>query len=69
MLDKWRIDWHLAGSLRTLGERGSIEVRVGELEVSVRDEDGRLVARSAGREHPVMVVDDEIFVLLSDAPR
>lgn len=69
MLDEWRTDWYLAGTLAALGEGRSLDVRLGDLAVTIADLEGRIVARAAGRELPVMVVDEEIFVLLGDAPR
>lgn len=69
MLDEWRTDWYLAGTLAALVDGGRLEVRVGGLSVSVVDEEGRIVARAGERELAVMMVDDEIFVLLGDERR
>ena len=65
--DEWRTNWHLAGRVDALGEQG-IDVTVAGITLHIRESESGLAAASGGRPYPVMVVDDEIFVLLGDAP-
>lgn len=66
--DEWRTNWHLVGHVDQLGERDSLEVTVAGLSLQVTSEASGLIARGDGRQYPIMVVDDEIFVLLGDGP-
>lgn len=64
--DEWRTNWHLAGHLDQLTDGKPLEVTVAGTSMSVTEGASGLVARAGDRRYPVMVVDDEIFVLLSD---
>ena len=66
--DEWRTNWHLAGHVDKLGEEGAFEVTVAGASLRITSEASGLSARGGGRQYPVMVVDDEIFVLLGDVP-
>ena len=66
--DDWRTDWHLAAHLDQLTASDALEVTVAGISLQIRYEESTLTARSDGRVYPLMVVDDEIFVLLGDGP-
>lgn len=66
--DEWRTNWHLAGHVDQLGDGATMDVTVAGMSLQVSNEASGLVARAGERRLPVMVVDDEIFVLLSDVP-
>lgn len=66
--DDWQADWHLVARLEQLTAAGGVDVSVAGTRLHISDEASGLIARSPERAYPVMVVDDEIFVLLSDAP-
>jgi len=66
--DEWRTNWHLAGHVDKLGDRGNLEVTVAGVSLEITSAASGLSARGDGRQFPVMVVDDEIFVLLGDGP-
>lgn len=66
--DEWRTNWHLAGHMDQLNDGDALEVTVAGTSLRVTEEASGLIARSADRKYPVMVVDDEIFVLLGDEP-
>jgi hypothetical protein len=66
--DDWRTNWHLAARVDQLAAGGGIDVVVAGIRVQIGDDGSGLTARGAGRSYPVMVVDDEIFVLLGDEP-
>ncbi len=66
--DEWRTNWHLAGHVDKLGAHGSLEVTVAGVSLQITNEAAGLNAHGDGRQFPVMVVDDEIFVLLGDGP-
>ncbi len=68
ILDDWRTNWHLVAHLDQLATGGVIEVMMAGTRVQISDDGSGLTASSDGRAYPVMVVDDEIFVLLSDEP-
>ena len=66
--EEWRTDWHLAAHLEQLIGDESLEVTVEGVALRITNSSDGLSARSAVRDYPVMVVDDEVFVLMSDAP-
>lgn len=66
--DEWRTNWHLAGHVDKLEERGTFDVTVADVSLQITSDASGPSARGAGRRYPVMVVDDEIFVLLNDGP-
>lgn len=66
--DEWRTNWHLAGHVDQLGDDATMDVTVAGISLEVSNEPSGLVARAGDRQFPVMVVDDEIFILLSDVP-
>jgi hypothetical protein len=61
-------DWHLAAHLDQLTARDALEVTVVGIALQIRYQGSALTARSHARAYPLMVVDDEIFVLLGDGP-
>lgn len=65
--EDWRTDWHLAARLDQLEGDNVLEVSVAGVELRISNTDNGLLARSEDRGYPVMVVDDEVFVLMSDA--
>jgi len=66
--DDWRTNWHLAAHLDQLTASDAIEITVAGISLQIRYEKSVLTARSDARAYPLMVVDDEIFVLLGDGP-
>ena len=66
--DEWRTNWHLAGHVDKLGEQGAFEVTVASISLQITSAPSGLSAEGEGRQYPIMVVDDEIFVLLGDGP-
>ncbi len=66
--EDWRTDWHLAARLDQLAASDATDVTVAGILLHIRYEESGLTARSDERAYPVMVVDDEIFVLLGDVP-
>lgn len=66
--DDWRTNWHLAAHLDKLTAGDAVAVTVAGIALQIRYEESGLTARSEERAYPVMVVDEEIFVLLSDEP-
>ncbi len=66
--DDWRTDWHLAAHLEQLAASEAFAVTVAGIALQIRYEESALTARSDARAYPLMVVDDEIFVLLGDGP-
>ena len=66
--DDWQTDWHSVARLEQVTVDRGIDVILAGTRLHIRTEASGLTARSAHRSYPVMVVDDEIFVLLSDAP-
>jgi hypothetical protein len=59
---------HLDAYLDQMTAGDVIDVVVAGNRVQIGDDGSGLTARCDGRTYPVMVVDDEIFVLLSDEP-
>jgi hypothetical protein len=66
--DGWQTDWHLVARIEQVTAGGGIDVILAGTRLYIKNEASGLIAHSAHRTYPVMVVDDEIFVLLSDAP-
>ncbi len=66
--DDWRTNWHLAAHLDQLTASDAVEVTVAGISLQIRYEVSALTARTAARAYPLMMVDDEIFVLLGDGP-
>lgn len=66
--EDWRTDWRLAAHLDELPDDASIDVTVDGITLRIRNASSGLTARSNARDYPVMVVDDEVFVLLGDVP-
>jgi len=66
--EDWQTRWHAAGSADALGEGEVRELRADGRVLRVTRIEGELSAASDGRELPVMVVDDEIYVFLGDVP-
>ena len=64
--DDWPTNWHLAGRLEQLADSDAVQVTVAGVALQIRYEESTLIARSDARSYPLMVVDDEIFVLLGD---
>ncbi len=64
----WRTDWHLVAHLDQFTASIVVDVTVAGILMHIRYEESVLTARSDERAYPVMVVDDEIFVLLGDGP-
>lgn len=64
----WQTNWHLVARLEQITADGLVEVTVAGTRLSISNEASGLIARSSERVYPVMVVDDEIFVLFGDAP-
>lgn len=67
MPEDWRTDWHLAANLDQLTGDDVLEVTVAGIVLHIANTTSGLTARSDERAYPVMVVDDEVFVLMSDA--
>ena len=68
MSDDWPGKWHLAAHLDQLTASDAIEITVAGISLQVRYEESALTARGDACAYPLMVVDDEIFVLLDDGP-
>jgi hypothetical protein len=66
--DDWRTDWHLAAHIDQLASSDAVDVDVAGILLRIEYGESGLSACSDARAYPVMVVDDEIFVLLSDEP-
>jgi hypothetical protein len=66
--EDWRTDWHLATHLDQLTNVDAVDVTVAGINLRIRNTESGLIARSDERAYPVMVVDDEVFVLMSDGP-
>lgn len=66
--EDWRTHWHLAAHLDPFTAGDAIDVTVAGILLHIRNAESGLSARSDERAYPVMVVDDEIFVLLGDGP-
>jgi len=66
--DDWQTDWCLAARLDQFAASDDVDVTVAGIRLHIRNAKSGLTARSDERDYPVMVVDDEIFVLLSDGP-
>ena len=66
--DDWPTNWHLVAYLDQLTAGGVIDVVVAGNRVHIGDDGSGLTVRCDGRTYPVMVVDEEIFALLSDEP-
>lgn len=66
--EDWRRNWHLVAHLDQLAGGGSIDVVVVGVRARIEDDGSGVVASGEGRTYPVMVVDDEIFMLLGDEP-
>ena len=66
--DDWRTDWHLVAHLDQLTASDAVDITVSGILLQIGYEQSVLTARSDERAYPVMVVDDEIFVLLGDDP-
>ncbi len=66
--DDWRTDWHRAVHLDRLTTSDTVDVTVAGIGLHISNDESGLTARSDERDYPVMVVDDEIFVLLDDGP-
>ena len=64
----WRTDWYLAGPVDQLTREDAVDVTAGGIHLKIRNTESGLTARSAERAYPIMVVDDEVFVLLGDGP-
>jgi hypothetical protein len=64
--DGRKTDWHLAAHVDQLPARGQIDIIAEGVRLHIKDDDSGVTARGDGRSYPVMVVDGEIFVLLSD---
>ena len=64
--DDWPTNWHLVAHLDQMATAGVIDVVVAGARVQLGDDGSGLTASCDGRSCPVMVVDDEIFVLLGD---
>ena len=67
-LTRWKERKDFQEALRELLLEQGIDVTVAAISLHIRESDSGLAAASGGRPYPVMVVDDEIFVLLGDAP-
>lgn len=66
--DEWRTDWHLVAHVDQLPASGDMDLVVAGVRLRVGNDASGLTARGDGRSYPLMVVDGEIFVLLSDEP-
>ena len=66
--EDWRTDWHLAAHTDQLVGDEDVNVTVAGIVLHMRNTETGVIARSAERTYPVMVVDDEVFVLLGDDP-
>ena len=66
--DDWPTKRHLVAYVEQLTAGGVIDVVVARNRAQIGDDESGLTARCNGRSYPVMVVDDEIFALLSDEP-
>jgi len=66
--EDWRTDWRLAAHLDELPGDASIDVTVDGIALRICNASSGLTASSDARDYPVMVVDDEVFVLLGDVP-
>jgi len=66
--EDWRTHWHLAAHLDQFTASDAIDVTVAGISLHIGNAVSGLSARSDARAYPVMVVDDEIFVLLGDGP-
>ena len=66
--DDWRTNWQLVARVEQLASGGAIEVVVAGTRVQICDAESGLTASSDARSFPIMVVDDEVFVLLGDEP-
>ncbi len=66
--EDWRTHWHRAANLDECTGNDAIDVTVTGIVLHIRNAESGLTARSDARAYPVMVVDDEIFVLLGDGP-
>lgn len=65
--EEWRTDWHLAANLDELMGDDVLDVTVAGVLLHISNTKDGLSACSDARAYPVMVVDDEVFVLMSDA--
>lgn len=68
LTDEWRTDWHLVAHVDELPASDPMQVVVAGICLQVRNAASGLSVSSLERSYPVMVVDGEIFVLLSDEP-
>jgi hypothetical protein len=66
LADGRQTDWHLAAHVDQLPARGQIDIIAEGVRLHITNHDSGVTARSDRRSYPVMVVDGEIFVLLSD---
>lgn len=66
--DDWQTNWHLVARVEQVTSDAGVQVTVAGIQLTIRNEANGLIARSRKRAYPIMVVDDEIFVLLGDAP-
>ena len=66
--EDWRTNWHLVARLEQLAGGGTIDVVVAGVRAQISDDGAGLTASGDGRTYPVMVVDEEIFVLMGDEP-
>jgi hypothetical protein len=66
--EDWRTDWHLAAHLDQFANVDAVDVEVAGIALHITNSASGLTVRSDERAYPVMVVDDEVFVLLSDEP-
>lgn len=64
--EDWRTDWHLAAHLDQFADVDTVDVEVAGIALRITNAKSGLTARSDTRAYPVMVVDDEVFVLMSD---
>lgn len=65
--EQWRSDWHLAANLEQLTSDDVLDVTVAGIVLHIANTKEGLTAYSDERAYPVMVVDDEVYVLMSDA--
>ncbi len=63
----WPTDWQLAGQLDQLTSDDVVDVKVGGTILQIRNTETGLIASSDVRAYPIIVVDDEVYVLLGDA--
>jgi hypothetical protein len=66
--DDWQTHWHLAARLDQFTAGDDVDVTVAGIRLRITNSTSGLSARSDEHEYPVMVVDDEIFVLFGDEP-